>query len=94
MENKIKLKTNEILRKKLNSAGLEVIENLYLEMNSDRDLIIKGVCEVKEYTDNMIFLITEKYCIELKGTNFVIKVFSLPETVISGDVENIAFLKK
>ena len=94
MKNRIKSKTDELLRKRLNSAGLEVLESFFLEMNSDGDMTIKGICDVKDYSEHLIFLSAEKYCLEIQGSELFIKVFSLSETVVTGVIENIAFLRK
>ena len=70
------------------------ITNVFMEMNSEGEVSIKGAYDISEYTDVSIFIITREYFLDIKGSNLKLRTYSKSITGICGEIGNISFMKR
>lgn len=72
---------------------MDTKESFYLEVNEDGELSVTGCNEIINYTGENIMLKSEKYYLDIYGTDLFLVVYSENSSVIKGDIEDIKFLR-
>lgn len=93
-EMKIKDLAQKAIREALRDLELDVKEQFFMEMNSEGEMSIRGMQEVEEYTEQYILLRGNGRYIEIKGNFLRLKVYSLRNTGIIGEIDSISFLRR
>ena len=73
---------------------LESDRSFLLEMNSEGNLRITGITDIKGYNERSILVISQKYVTEIKGQKLFMERFSDSEIIVSGDTDTISFIKR
>ena len=87
-------KTAKALVRIMRDNEINVSEKFFMEMNSDGALSVKGIEDVSGYTQTEIFLVSAEYYISVKGKELIIRVFSGSSVEITGETEDISFIKR
>ena len=75
-------------------AEIDTFESFFLTMDHNGSVGIKGCVQVREYTEDQLILVCKKFIIEISGAGLYIHTFAECETVISGTVTDIHFLRR
>lgn len=65
-----------------------------LEMNSEGNLRITGITDIKGYDESNIIVISVKYVTEITGRSLFMKRFSDTEIIVSGEIDRIDFIRR
>lgn len=65
-----------------------------LEMNSEGNLRITGITDIKGYDESNIVVISVKYVTEITGRSLFMKRFSDTEIIVSGEIDRIDFIRR
>lgn len=78
----------------LRDSDLDVKEEFFMEMNSEGELMFRGIEDVNEYGKERILLKSRDFFLEIKGENMQLGTYSANYTTVKGKIDGIAFLKR
>ena len=97
-DDKMKLQPTKILTEAFRKAArilqLETDRSFLLEMNSEGNLRITGITDIKGYDECTILVVSIKYVTEIKGQQPFMQRFSDSEIIVSGEIGSISFMKR
>ena len=88
------LKITECLRKISRSLQLDTDRSFHLEMNSEGNLRITGITDIKGYDEYCILVVSPKYITDIKGYGLFMEKFSEREIIVSGKIDTVSFIKR
>lgn len=77
----------------LRDSDLDVKEAFFMEMNSEGELMLRGIEDVNEYGKERMLLKSRDFYLEIKGENMLLGTYSANYTSIKGKIDSIAFLR-
>ncbi len=94
MKNKMKYSVFRYFRRVMNDAELDADEGFHLEVNSLGEITVKGCKDIMSYSENEIMLTSDSCFVTVKGNALQVKQFMRSLTVISGETDDICFIKR
>ncbi len=87
-------KIQTFARKTARSLQIDTDRSYLLEMNSEGNLRISGITDIKNYDESCVLVLSDKFVTEIKGKALYMQRFTDTEINVSGDVFAINFIKR
>ena len=84
----------EFFRKTARNLQLDTDRSFHLEMNSEGNLRITGITDIKGYDEYCILVVSPKYITDIKGYGLFMEKFSEREIIVSGKIDTVSFIKR
>lgn len=87
-------KMKSFTRKMARSLQIDTDRSYLLEMNSEGNLRVTGITDIKSYDESSVLVLSEKFITEIKGSGLFMQKFSDSEINVSGEILTINFIKR
>ena len=87
-------KMKSFTRKMARSLQIDTDRSYLLEMNSEGNLRVTGITDIKSYDESSVLVLSEKFITEIKGSSLFMQKFSDSEINVSGEILTINFIKR
>ena len=82
------------LRRYLRSVQLYTDRRFLLEMNSEGELRVTGITDIRSYDEWGILVISRSNITEIKGSELVMNKFSESEISVCGKIDTVNFMRR
>ena len=84
----------ENIRRFIRNTQIDTENKFLLEVSGEGFLNLSGVEDISEYTDNYIFVVSDKKFTEIDGKNLHLDYYGSRKIVVAGQIDSIRFLDR